>query len=149
MKLTALIQRLAIVHPLSLPPQLTCPLNLPAPSTCNYYVQLLALAVRKGLIFSTFIAGYSVPIIVSSHITDILVPSLMSQVVPYSDHSSFSELIAFVEQLQPSCVRPIVQDFTGDSSVCALRSNMAIFNHLLDSHTPVSDTGTLLQPLLW
>ena len=60
------------------------------------------------------------------------------QVVPYSDHSSFPELTAFVQHLRPSCVRPIVQDFTGEKALCAVRNNMAVFDHLLDTDTPVS-----------
>lgn len=59
------------------------------------------------------------------------------KIIPYSDHSSFSELRTFVELLQPRSVRPVVLDFTGEKALIrATRTNMAVFNDLLDTDPP-------------
>ena len=61
------------------------------------------------------------------------------KVVPYSDHSSFSELQAFVGTVKPRQIRPIVKNFTGQrSTIAATRRNMAVFEELLDPTPPVS-----------
>ena len=55
------------------------------------------------------------------------------QVVPYSDHSSYDELMEFVGVVKPRSVQPIVRSFTGDKSkITSLRCNMSSFDHLLD-----------------
>ena len=58
------------------------------------------------------------------------------RVVPYSDHSSYSELMGFVSHLRPHAVRPIVRD--------GGRTDMSCFDHLLSTDPPVSTDHVLL-----
>ena len=56
-----------------------------------------------------------------------------AQVVPYSDHSSFKELVEFVGVVKPRCIRPIVRSFSGNKSeILSSRCDMSVFDHLLD-----------------
>ena len=52
----------------------------------------------------------------------------MVHVVPYSDHSSFQELLQFVQLVEPKKIIPIVQ-YKGETSP---RNNMACFKNLLN-----------------
>ena len=53
--------------------------------------------------------------------------------MPYSDHSSYNELMEFVGVVKPRSVRPIVGSFSGDKSkMTSSRCNMSVFDHLLD-----------------
>lgn len=68
-----------------------------------------------------------------------LLSQLYSQVVPYSDHSSFPELLEFVRLVRPRSVRPIVRSLRGDkNSITSLRCDMSVFSHLLDPTPQVS-----------
>ncbi|CAI8057517.1 5' exonuclease Apollo [Geodia barretti] len=60
------------------------------------------------------------------------------KVVPYSDHSSFKELVEFVGVVKPRCIRPIVRSFSGNKSeILSSRCDMSVFDHLLDP-TPLT-----------
>lgn len=54
--------------------------------------------------------------------------------MPYSDHSSYDELLHFVRLVRPRSVQGIVKSLTS-------RCNMEVFNHLLDSTPAVGITG--------
>ncbi|KAL5508975.1 hypothetical protein EMCRGX_G004247 [Ephydatia muelleri] len=79
------------------------------------------------------------------------------RVVPYSDHSSFLELCEFVGVVRPRHVIPLVRRFHGSSDLTRMRTDMSVFDHLLDLtprppiHVPLSiqrllskDPGVLL-----
>ena len=50
-------------------------------------------------------------------------------VIPYSDHSSFPELIEFVTAIKPRKIIPIVQKHRGDEA--NFKNDMSVFDHLL------------------
>ena len=68
--------------------------------------------------------------------------------IPYSDHSSFDELMEFVGVVKPRSVCPIVRSFSGNkNSITSLRCNMSVFDHLLDPTPMVCGMGIRLASM--
>lgn len=56
---------------------------------------------------------------------------------PYSDHSSFPELMRFIELVAPCQIKPIVHSFSGDPRIKRLRMDMSHYKSLLSLRQPV------------